>query len=102
MKLYRNHDRFFAALFFLTVLLSPFSPGIKGQDWMRAYVLYAQLFAAFSYIACGPWFMSLALRARSSEQALTVWRKAWPFTFAFGILCPIAGIAALWAIFFMK
>ncbi len=102
MRLYRNHDSFFATLFFLTVLLSPFSPSIKGQDWMRAYAPYVQFFAAFSYIALGPWFMSIGLRARNSEQARTVWRRTWPFTFAFGILCPVAGVAALWAILFFK
>ena len=102
MKLHRNLDSFFVVLLFVTVLLSPFWTGVKGQDWMRTYAPYVRFFLAISYIALGPWLMAYALKVRNSEEAVTIWSKTWPVAFGFGILSILGGAAALWTLLIPK
>lgn len=100
MKLLGNpYKLFFNLVLFATVVVGVFAGGIEGYKWTQAYKPFAQFFLGVIFICLGPWGMAMALKARASEGAVTIWKKTWFVSFLGGIVVPLAGLAFLWKLF---
>ena len=96
VKAQTNPDKlFFLTVICATVLVGIFGEGIEGHEWTQRAKPFARFFVGVIMICLGPWTVAMALKARRSEGALSIWSKTWFVSLCFGILLPLGGLAML-------